>query len=661
MVEATRRSARLAACSRLAAMAVGLLVAGCALVELRHQADEFYSSTVLVGRVTGAWTGPVVVLARPADDAAGTTPPPVAAHALLHEPGGFELIVPKGRYRLQAFGDLDGNLRRDAGEPVARYRGEPAVVASGGGLVGALDMVLAPEPDAADLPVGFSIADRVAVRHSTQAGAIADLDSALFSAERGRQGYWEPMRFFRELGGNVYFLEPYDRGKTPVLFVHGAAGSPQDWRYFLAKLDRRRYQPWIFFYPSGAPVESMSHLLYWKLFNLHLKHGFEQLVVTAHSMGGLVARSFLVNQGAQFPLPKLFVSVSTPWGGEPSAETGVRHSPAVVPSWHDMRPEGRFVRELFLRRLPPHTEYVLLFGHKGGYSLTRPNTDGTVTLASQLKSPAQAEARRVFGFDEDHVSILSAPDVFAQYAAVLDDPGWRRRGDAGAPETGVLRLHVAAAPGPGPGAAAPSAPRPIPLLVLDRLDGPPARMTFALGPDDATHEIGPLPVGQYQVTLVGDGFRSEPPRSRVHIRAGATAEARFAFVPQGTLFGYVGRAAAPVDQPAGSYLAPDEKIRLRSITLLGPGLKRTLVPRQEGPEDSFSHYADGKDDALGPYFSFVGLPAGEYELVIEADGYRPHRARHVVTPGHYGPMRPVLLAPLPAPAAAQASAQGAPR
>lgn len=634
-------------------MSIGLLAAGCALVELRQQAEEFYDSTVLVGRVTGAWTGPVVVLARPADDAAGTTPP-VAAQALLHEPGGFELIVPRGRYRLHAFGDLDGNLRVDAAEPVARYRGEPAVVASGGGLVGALDMVLGSRRDAADLPVGFSIADRVALRHSTQAGAIADLDSPLFSAERGRQGYWEPMRFFRELGGNVYFLEPYDRRKTPVLFVHGAAGSPQDWRYFLARLDRQRYQPWIFYYPSGAPVESMSHLLYWKLFNLHLKHGFEQLVITAHSMGGLVARSFLVNQGAQFPLPKLFVSVSTPWGGEPAAETGVRHSPAVVPSWHDMRPEGRFVRELFLRRLPPRTEYVLLFGHKGGYSLTRPNTDGTVTLASQLKSPAQAEARRVFGFDEDHVSILFAPDVFAQYTAVLDDPAWRGA-RAGAQETGLLRLHVATVPQPAPGGAAapPSAPRPIPLLVLDRLDGPAARMTFALGPEDTTREIGPLPAGQYQVTLVSDGFRSEPPRSRVHIRPGAAADARFAFVPQGTLFGVVGRAAAPVDRPAGSHVAPDESIRLRSITLQGSGLKRTLVPRLDGPEDSFAHYADGKDDALGPYFSFVGLPAGEYELVIEADGHLPYRARHVVTPGHYGPMRPVLLVPRPdaAPAA----------
>jgi pimeloyl-ACP methyl ester carboxylesterase len=621
------------------ASAAGMLagLGACSLLELRQQSDEFYASTVLVGRVTAApsWAGPVVVVARPADDASA----PVVAHALLHEPGGFELIVPKGRYHLQAFGDGNGNLRVDAGEPVARYRGA-AVVAPGTGLVGALDMALSGERDADhDLPVGFSIAARVRSRHSTQAGAIADLDDAIFSAERGRQGYWEPMSFFRELGGNIYFLEPYDRRKTPVLFVHGAAGSPQDWRYFIAHLDRERYQPWVFYYPSGAAVESMSYLLYWKLLNLWLKHGFERLVITAHSMGGLVARSFLVNHGAQFLVPKLFVSVSTPWGGEPSAEMGVRHSPAVVPSWHDMRPEGRFVRELFLRRLPPQTEYHLLFGHKGGYSLMRPNTDGTVTLASQLKSPAQQEARRVLGFDEDHTSILSSPEVFAQYAAILGDAGWRARGDTPAPSGGVLRLQIAFEP-------APPGPRPMPLLVLDPMDAAAPRLTFSLPPDEPSREIGPLPPGLYQVTLVTDAFRSEPPRARVTLRPGQAAEARFAFVPQGTLFGYVGTRAGPVDHPAGSYLPPDDKVRLRSITLEGAGIRRTLVPRQGGPEDSFAHYADGKDDALGPYFSFVGLPAGDYELTILAEGREPYRARHAVMPGRPGPLQPVLLTPL---------------
>ncbi|OEU50168.1 MAG: hypothetical protein BA866_01290 [Desulfobulbaceae bacterium S5133MH15] len=32
-------------------------------------------------------------------------------------------------------------------------------------------------------------------------------------------------------------------------------------------------QPWFFSYPSGARIRSMSHLLLWKLLNLHNNEG----------------------------------------------------------------------------------------------------------------------------------------------------------------------------------------------------------------------------------------------------------------------------------------------------------------------------------------------------------------------------------------------------
>ena len=41
-------------------------------------------------------------------------------------------------------------------------------------------------------------------------------------------------------------------------------------------------------------------------------------------MGGLVARSFIVNYGPQFPYVKLFISLATPWGGDRMAEYGVK-------------------------------------------------------------------------------------------------------------------------------------------------------------------------------------------------------------------------------------------------------------------------------------------------------------------------------------------------
>jgi hypothetical protein len=84
-----------------------------------------------------------------------------------------------------------------------------------------------------------------------------------------------------------------------------------------------------------------------------------------------------------------------------------------------MQPDGQFMKALFARQLPARIEHYLMFGHKGGYSVLRPNNDGTVTLASQPRSPAQAEAKMVFGFDEDHVSIPSSPQVLTQYQVIL--------------------------------------------------------------------------------------------------------------------------------------------------------------------------------------------------------------------------------------------------
>ena len=142
------------------------------------------------------------------------------------------------------------------------------------------------------------------------------MDDFVFSDEYGKKGLWTGLEFFRKIGGNVYFLEAYDPAKIPILFVHGAAGSPQNWQTFFESIDRNKYQPWFFYYPSGASIDSMSYLLLWKLQNLQAKYKFKELYITAHSMGGLVVRSFIVNYGHFFPSIANFISISTPWGGE---------------------------------------------------------------------------------------------------------------------------------------------------------------------------------------------------------------------------------------------------------------------------------------------------------------------------------------------------------
>ncbi len=613
-----------------------LLAGGCALLEVQQESEAVNSSTVLVGWVSAPADadGPIVVAAYK-----DPTDPVEPVHcAQLHEPGGYELMVPNGRYALVAFVDANQNLRLDGGEPVGTYLGGQKVEAEGTGVVGQLDMEVRADGNPPPVPLGTAFADcGILPGHSTQAGAVVSLDNPLFSREYADKAYWKPAEFFREVGGNVYFLEAYDATKIPVLFVHGAAGSPRDWRYLADHLDRRRYQPWFFYYPSGAGVDSMAHLLSWKLFTLRLRYRFETLYIAAHSMGGLVVRSLLLDHGQMMPDVKLFVSFSTPWGGEPTAELGVKYAPAVVPSWIDMQPQGAYMQSLFARELPGDIAYYLLFGFRGGSNLWRPNNDGTVTLASVLRSPAQAEAKQVYGFDEDHVGILSSPRVQSQFETILDSAG-EGRGGPGRPPSGYVRVQ----------AAYPElehAPPATEFLWLQPV-GRREAIVLPMSGQASRRSLGPIPQGDYQASLVVQSFEAVPGRIPLEIVPGETADLRFTLKPQGVLWGYVGAGDGTVELPAGSYVQPGTSITIDSITLSGRGIERKLAPGMWNDSERIERYLAHEDYAGEAQFFFFDLPAGEYRLTVRAEGYLPYTGLYTVIPGHPGAWKPVVLLPL---------------
>ncbi len=584
-------------------------LSGCALFNLKKEVEILYNSTILVGNVSSLspLNMPVVVVAY----SKHMNKREVAHYTVLHEPGPYELMVPKGNYYIFAFGDRNRNLIYEAGEPAGQYIGPEYVPAPVGGVVDNLDIVMTDKGSAkVDFPIGSPISlTRPEKLHSTLPGAIADLDDKIFSDEYGEKGYWAPTEFFKEVGGNIYFLGEYDPARIPVLFVHGAAGSPQDWRYFIENIDLGRYQPWFFYYPSGASLKSMSHLLFWKLFNLQLKYQFKELYITAHSMGGLVVRSFLEDFGQYFPQINLFISISTPWAGEKFAESGVKYSPAVVPSWKDMQPEGEFIKSLFLKKLPPAINYYLFFGHKGNRNPFRPNNDSSVTLASQLDLRPQSEARMTYGFDEDHISILSSKEVLAQYNAILSavDKGPGR--DA-LHTGGNLSVHFSFD-------YPPDKPMPLLTLLLRPLDKDKDVLILYLSPADAGRELGPFPPGDYSISIIAWTFKTEPARILVTIETGKTPSVNFIFKPQGILAGYVAASPASGDNPAGMSRLPDEKVKIHSITLTGAGISRTIVPLEEEGINYLDYYLSGQDFAQKAAFSFLGLPEGEYELAIK--------------------------------------------
>ena len=265
------------------------------------------------------------------------------------------------------------------------------------------------------------------------AGEITTLSDPRFDAENVRAGLRTPYDFIRNVGPGIYFLEKYDPSRLPVLFVHGIDGSPDNFKYLIERLDRQRFQAWVYYYPSGARLGLIADHLAQTVLQVERHYRVPELIVVAHSMGGLVARGFLLRREADRLHIPLFISLSTPWGGHNAAQIGLELSPTVVRSWHDMAPASDYLRSLFYTptagriSLPPLTRHELLFSYKKGSSSFGESSDQVVTVASELRAEAQDEAAGVYGFDDTHMGILADPQVALRVNKLLDEvkPDWR--------------------------------------------------------------------------------------------------------------------------------------------------------------------------------------------------------------------------------------------
>lgn len=100
---------------------------------------------------------------------------------------------------------------------------------------------------------------------------------------------------FKERTG-VYFLQPYDPERIPLIFIHGLIATPQMWLNVVNELEadpeiRARYQCWIFGYPTGFPIAYSALRLREELAaidQLYPRH--KGYVLVSHSLGGILAQ-----------------------------------------------------------------------------------------------------------------------------------------------------------------------------------------------------------------------------------------------------------------------------------------------------------------------------------------------------------------------------------
>jgi pimeloyl-ACP methyl ester carboxylesterase len=95
----------------------------------------------------------------------------------------------------------------------------------------------------------------------------------------------------------LYFLQPYDPDRIPVVFVHGLISTPFDWVQTINGLQadpelRKRYQFWVFAYPTGNPVLYSALRLREELAKVDkLYPNHKDYVLVGHSMGGLLSQA----------------------------------------------------------------------------------------------------------------------------------------------------------------------------------------------------------------------------------------------------------------------------------------------------------------------------------------------------------------------------------
>src|SRR5690606_17369728 len=111
-------------------------------------------------------------------------------------------------------------------------------------------------------------------------------------------------------------------------------GSAANFAPIVDRMDRQRYAPWFFHYPSGMDLEQLSALFYDIFLSGKVMPPPQNgIAIVAHSMGGLVAREALNRAGSAPGEARvaLLLTIATPFGGMPAASRGVARAPVVLP------------------------------------------------------------------------------------------------------------------------------------------------------------------------------------------------------------------------------------------------------------------------------------------------------------------------------------------
>jgi len=400
----------------LAGLVATTLLSGCAMLGAKGQQKRLDALAVYRGNVKreAPSKAPIIVVLHPKGETK------LSFYDVLLKDGAYYLIAKPGDYEVFAFEDRNGDFMLDTDEPVGTLAGMPRDFNVEADAMGSIVIPAKRLPGVTpSVDLSASGLSRVLARRADTLFRVVTLDEPQFASDKAVDGLWRPADFLEQGRTGIYALEPYDPAKIPVLFIHGIGGSPREFKTLANGIDRTKFQPWFFHYPSGFSLDFNGWILAQLVEENRVRLGFTKLYVVAHSMGGLVGVSAIdrrVEEG-RTDLVDLYVSISTPWGGHAAA--GRAPSGIAMPSWKDITPDSEFFRKMASLPVPRSIDYCLFFSHAGDSRLMSGGDDGTVTISSQLIYQAENRASLIYGFNEGHSSILESEELRKKLRIVL--------------------------------------------------------------------------------------------------------------------------------------------------------------------------------------------------------------------------------------------------
>jgi pimeloyl-ACP methyl ester carboxylesterase len=156
-----------------------------------------------------------------------------------------------------------------------------------------------------------------------------------------------------DLQNGLILPRPFQRGRIPVVLVHGTASNPAYWAELMNALTaepeiRARYQFWLFIYSTGNPIAYSAATLRRALGEVLEQHdpagadpALKRMVIVGHSQGGLLTRLMGITVDAD--------AVSEQVLGAPLSELGLdEQQSALMRECFDIQPLPCVERLVFL-------------------------------------------------------------------------------------------------------------------------------------------------------------------------------------------------------------------------------------------------------------------------------------------------------------------------